>query len=96
MRKMPTSTVGRILSNKMNKTVVVQVVRTVPHPFYGKVVRRVSKFKAHDENNEARMGDTVRIVHTRPISKEKHWRVAEILVRGEQKAPNENAAEREA
>jgi len=67
----------------MQKTVVVAVTRHVPHPLYGKVVRRVSRLKAHDENNESKVGDQVRIVETRPLSKDKHWRVAEVLERGE-------------
>ena len=75
---------GRVISDKMQKTVVVEVSRSVPHPLYGKVVRRVTKLKAHDEKNACRIGDRVRIVETRPLSKGKHWRVAEILERGEQ------------
>ena len=71
--------VGRVLSNKMNKTVVVSVERSVTHPLYRKVLRRVSKFKAHDEANTAGMGDTVRIMETRPLSKDKRWRLVEIV-----------------
>ena len=71
--------VGRVLSNKMNKTVVVSVERSVTHPLYRKVLRRISKFKAHDELNEARVGDTVRIEESRPLSATKRWRVVEIL-----------------
>ena len=78
------SSYGRVVSDKMQKTVVVAVSRSVPHPVYGKVVRRVTKLKAHDEANDCRIGDRVRIVETRPLSKGKHWRVAEILERGEQ------------
>lgn len=71
--------VGRVLSNKMNKTVVVVVERSVVHPIYRKVLRRVTKMKAHDEQNACKIGDRVRLVETRPISKEKHWRVVEII-----------------
>ena len=83
MRTKPRTTFGTIISDKMNKTVVVGVTRSVPHPLYGKVVRKLSKFKAHDEKNEAKLGDVVKIVHTRPLSKSKSWRVAEIVERGE-------------
>ncbi|MCE2439723.1 MAG: 30S ribosomal protein S17 [Candidatus Latescibacteria bacterium] len=71
--------VGRVLSNQANKTIVVEVTWRTPHPFYGKVVRRRSKFAAHDESNSANAGDTVLIMETRPISKTKRWRLAEIL-----------------
>jgi len=74
---------GKVVSDKMHKTVVVAVTRLVSHPLYGKVLRRVTKLKAHDENNESRLGDRVKIVHTRPLSKEKFWRVVEIMERGE-------------
>ncbi len=74
--------VGRVLSNKMNKTIVVEVERSVIHPLYRKVMRRVTKLKAHDEQNVCRIGDHARMVETRPISKEKHWRVVEIIQKG--------------
>lgn len=74
--------VGRVLSNKMNKTVVVSVERSVTHPLYRKVLRRISKFKAHDEQNVCKIGDRVRMVETRPISKDKHWRVIEVIQKG--------------
>ena len=74
--------VGRVLSNKMNKTVVVSVERSVTHPLYRKVLRRISKFKAHDEQNVCKIGDRVRMVETRPISKDKHWRVVEVIQKG--------------
>ncbi|MEW6542065.1 MAG: 30S ribosomal protein S17 [Nitrospirota bacterium] len=74
--------VGRVVSNKMNKTVVVAVERFVPHPVYRKIIRRVTKLKAHDEQNHCQVGDQVKLIETRPISKEKHWRVVEILGRG--------------
>ncbi len=74
---------GFVTSNKMNKTVVVVVTSYRPHPLYKKRVKRVKKFKAHDENNLCAIGDIVRIVETRPLSKEKHWMVDEILSKGE-------------
>ncbi len=72
---------GVVVSDKMQKTVVVQIERRVPHPVYGKMVTRSKKFKAHDEENSAKTGDTVRIVETRPLSKDKRWRVLEIVER---------------
>lgn len=74
---------GKVVKDKMEKTVVVAVTRLVPHPLYGKVVRRVSRLKAHDERNESKIGDRVKIVETRPLSKDKHWRVAAVVERGE-------------
>jgi len=74
--------VGRVISNKMNKTVVVAVERSVVHPIYRKVLRRMTKLKAHDEQNACGIGDRVRMIQTRPISKEKHWRVVEVLEKG--------------
>ena len=76
--------VGRVISNKMDKTVVVAVELTKRHPLYRRTIRRLRKFKAHDEANAAQIGDLVRIVETRPLSKEKRWRVAEILQQGVQ------------
>ncbi len=73
--------IGLVVSDKMQKTVVVQIDRRVPHPIYGKMVTRSKKFKAHDEENAAKQGDTVRIVETRPLSKDKRWRVVEIVER---------------
>ncbi len=73
--------VGLVVSDKMEKTVVVSIERRVQHPVYGKMVRRTKRFKAHDEMNEAKTGDTVRIMETRPMSKDKRWRVVEIVVR---------------
>lgn len=75
------SRIGRVISNKMTKTVVVGVETLRQHPLYKKTIRHKAKFKAHDENNACQVGDEVRIVETRPLSKEKHWRVAEILSR---------------
>lgn len=73
--------VGKVVSDKMDKTVVVAVERLVQHPLYGKAVKQTTKFKAHDENNDSHTGDTVKIMETRPLSKEKRWRVVEILER---------------
>ena len=73
--------VGVVVSDKMQKTVVVQIDRRVPHPTYGKMVTRTKTVKAHDEENAARAGDTVRIMETRPLSKDKRWRVVEIIER---------------
>lgn len=75
------SRVGVVVSDKMQKTVVVAVERRVAHPVYGKMVTRTTKFKAHDEENSAKVGDRVRITETRPLSKDKRWRVVEILER---------------
>jgi small subunit ribosomal protein S17 len=77
------SRIGVVVSNKMAKTVVVKVERRVPDPKYGKIVKRAEKYKAHDENNACQIGDKVRIVETRPMSKEKRWRVAETLEKAE-------------
>ena len=73
--------VGVVVSDKMQKTVVVKIDRRVPHPVYGKMVSRSKKLKAHDESNAAKLGDTVRIMETRPLSKDKRWRVVEIVER---------------
>jgi len=73
--------VGTVVSDKMQKTIVVRIDRRVPHPIYGKMVTRTSKFKAHDEENSAKTGDTVRIEETRPLSKDKRWRLVEIVER---------------
>jgi small subunit ribosomal protein S17 len=73
--------VGTVVSDKMNKTVVVLVERRLAHPLYGKQVTRSKKYHAHDENNEYRIGDIVRIVETRPLSKLKRWRVVEVVER---------------
>ncbi len=73
--------IGVVTSDKMDKSVVVMVERRVMHPKYGKFVKRSSKFMAHDENGEAHIGDTVRISETRPMSKQKRWRVVEIMER---------------
>jgi small subunit ribosomal protein S17 len=71
--------VGEVISNNMNKTIVVRSVTRVPHPRFGKIVKQMKKFYAHDEENKARMGDTVRIMETRPLSKLKRWRLVEVV-----------------
>ncbi|CEP68036.1 Ribosomal protein S17 [Moorella glycerini] len=71
--------IGNIVSDKMDKTVVVAVENRVRHPLLGKIIRKTRKFKAHDEKNECRIGDKVKIMETRPLSKDKRWRVVEIL-----------------
>ncbi|MCB0122770.1 MAG: 30S ribosomal protein S17 [Caldilineaceae bacterium] len=81
MREQRKSFVGTVTSEKMDKTVVVSVVRVTRHPLYGKVIKISKKYKAHDENNDAKMGDRVRIRECRPISKEKKFFVEEILER---------------
>ena len=73
--------VGVVTSNKMNKSIVISVERKLPHPIYGKYVKKSNTFMAHDEKNECGIGDTVRIVETRPLSKLKRWRMVEILER---------------
>ncbi len=72
---------GLVVSDKMQKTVVVAIERRVPHPVYGKMVTRTMHLKAHDEENAAKTGDTVRVMETRPLSKDKRWRVVEIVER---------------
>ena len=81
MRKVLT---GRIVSDKMDKTVVVAVESLVRHPLYQRTIRRTKKFKAHDEENSCLIGDKVKMMETRPLSKEKRWRIIEILERAEQ------------
>jgi len=71
--------IGKVVSNKMQKTITVAVDRKVKHPIYGKFVNKTTKFKAHDEQNTAGVGDTVRIAETRPLSKDKRWRLVEIV-----------------
>ncbi len=71
--------VGKVVSDKMDKTIVVSIEDSVKHPMYGKIVKRTVKYKAHDENNECGIGDRVRIMETRPLSKDKRWRLVEII-----------------
>ena len=70
---------GKVVSDKMEKTIVVAVEDHVRHPLYKKIVKRTYKLKAHDENNECRIGDTVKVMETRPLSKDKRWRLVEII-----------------
>lgn len=78
-RNLRKTRVGVVVSNKMDKTIVVAVKDSVQHPLYKKILKRTVKFKAHDEKNECNVGDRVKIMETRPLSKEKHWRLVEIL-----------------
>ena len=85
--------VGRVVSDKMDKTIVVTVERLTRHPLYKRVIRASSKFAAHDELNEARVGDTVRIEESRPLSRTKRWRLVEVISRGGEDQPNELVVE---
>lgn len=78
-RNMRKVVVGKVVSNKMDKTIVVAVEDSVKHKFYNKIVKRTVRFKAHDENNECGIGDRVKIMETRPLSKDKRWRLVEII-----------------
>jgi small subunit ribosomal protein S17 len=75
--------IGTVVSNKMDKTVVVAVERVKRHPLYRRTIRRTTKYKAHDEKNECRLGDVVKLVESRPLSREKRWRVIQILKQGD-------------
>lgn len=78
-RNLRKTRIGKVISDKMDKTIVVAVVDNVKHPLYGKIVKRTYKLKAHDENNECRTGDRVKVMETRPLSKDKRWRLVEIV-----------------
>ena len=80
-RNLRKTRVGLVTSDKMDKTIVVSIVDNVKHPLYGKIVKRTYKLKAHDENNECKVGDRVRVMETRPLSKDKRWRLVEIVER---------------
>ena len=80
-RNLRKTRVGLVTSDKMDKTIVVSIVDNVKHPLYGKIVKRTYKLKAHDENNECKEGDRVRVMETRPLSKDKRWRLVEIVER---------------
>ena len=80
-RNLRKTRIGKVVSNKMQKTIVVAVEDHVKHPLYNKIVKRTYKLKAHDENNDAHIGDTVRVMETRPLSKDKRWRLVEIMER---------------
>ena len=73
--------IGKVVSNKMDKTIVVAIENHVKHPLYNKIVKKTYKLKAHDENNECNIGDTVKVMETRPLSKDKRWRLVEIVER---------------
>ena len=78
-RGMRKTRIGVVVSDKMDKTIVVAIRTRVKHPLYGKIMNRTNKIKAHDEENQAGIGDTVRVMETRPLSKDKHWRLVEII-----------------
>ena len=78
-RNLRKTRVGLVTSDKMDKTIVVSIVDNVKHPLYGKIVKRTYKLKAHDENNECKVGDRVRVMETRPLSKDNRWRLVEII-----------------
>ena len=78
-RNLRKTRIGKVVSDKMDKTIVVAVQDNVKHPLYGKIVKRTYKLKAHDENNECGIGDTVKVMETRPLSKDKRWRLVEIV-----------------
>lgn len=79
VRGMRKTRTGVVVSDKMDKTIVVEIRTRVKHPLYGKIMNRTKRFKAHDENNQCGIGDTVRIMETRPLSKDKRWRLVEII-----------------
>ncbi len=83
MEKKHKTRVGLVVSDKMDKTVVVAIATSKRHPLYKKTIKRSVKYKAHDENNQCQLGDTVKIIETRPLSRQKRWRVAEIITRKE-------------
>lgn len=78
-RNLRKTRVGKVVSDKMDKTIVVAIENSVKHPLYGKIVKRTYKLKAHDENNECKVGDKVEVMETRPLSKDKRWRLVEIV-----------------
>ena len=80
-RNLRKTRVGKVVSDKMDKTIVVAIEDNVKHPLYNKIVKRTYKLKAHDEKNDAKIGDTVRVMETRPLSKDKRWRLVEIMER---------------
>ena len=80
-RNLRKTRVGKVVSDKMDKTIVVAVENHVKHPLYGKIVKKTYKLKAHDENNECGIGDTVKVMETRPLSKDKRWRLVEVVER---------------
>ncbi|WP_373803346.1 30S ribosomal protein S17 [Bacteroides heparinolyticus] len=79
VRNLRKTRIGKVVSDKMDKTITVAIEDHVKHPLYGKIVKKTVKFKAHDENNDCGIGDTVKIMETRPLSKDKRWRLVEII-----------------
>ena len=80
-RNLRKTRVGVVVSDKMDKTIVVAIYNNVRHPLYNKIVKNTYKLKAHDENNDAKIGDTVKVMETRPLSKDKRWRLVEVMER---------------
>ncbi len=80
-RNLRKTRIGKVVSDKMNKTIVVAVEDNVKHPLYGKIVKKTYKLKAHDENNDCNIGDRVKVMETRPLSKDKRWRLVEVIER---------------
>ena len=80
-RNLRKTRIGKVVSDKMDKTIVVAIVDNVKHPLYNKIVKRTYKLKAHDENNECKIGDRVKVMETRPLSKDKRWRLVEVVER---------------
>ena len=80
-RNLRKTRIGRVVSDKMDKTVVVAVVDNIKHPLYNKIIKRTYKLKAHDENNDCHVGDRVKVMETRPLSKDKRWRLVEVIER---------------
>ena len=78
-RNMRKTRIGKVVSNKMDKTIVVSIVDSIKHPLYKKIIKSTVKFKAHDENNVCNIGDRVKIMETRPLSKDKRWRLVEVI-----------------
>lgn len=78
-RNLRKTRIGKVVSDKMDKTIVVAVIDNVKHPLYNKIVKRTYKLKAHDENNECHIGDRVKVMETRPLSKDKRWRLVEVV-----------------
>jgi len=79
VRNLRKTRVGKVVSNKMDKTAVVEIISRVPHPKFGKIVKKTKKFYAHDEENKVQIGDMVKIMETRPLSKLKRWRIVEVI-----------------
>lgn len=80
-RNLRKTRIGKVVSDKMDKTIVVAIVDNVKHPLYNKIVKRTYKLKAHDENNDCKIGDRVKVMETRPLSKDKRWRLVEVIER---------------